>query len=105
LLLPQLLAPTLAHCSVATNADHRGDAAPAQIARLTEWLTAAGGDLAAVEIRASEVGACACFAQTCSYLSTPLIYAATVPFLLVVKMIEIVLRPETNLESPVCAGR
>ena len=53
----QLLAPSLAHCSVATNADHRGGAAPAQVARLESWLAAAGGDLAAVEIRESE----ACF--------------------------------------------
>ncbi len=51
----QLLSPSLAHCSVATNADHRGNAAPAQVARLEAWLAAAGGDLAAVEIRESEV--------------------------------------------------
>ena len=54
-LLLQGLAPSLAHCSVATDADHRGNAAPAQVARLADWLTAAGADLAAVEIRASEV--------------------------------------------------
>ncbi len=51
----QLLSPRLARCSVATNADHRGGAAPAQIARLEAWLAAAGGDLTAVEMRASEV--------------------------------------------------
>ena len=53
--LQLLLAPRLARCSVATDADHRGGAAPAQVARLERWLAAAGGELAAVEIRASEV--------------------------------------------------